>query len=240
MRHNLGVTLKRVTKYHDGEPHEQEDKLIEDTFRFVASTAEVDRMGDIVEQSWRLDAFRRNPVILWNHDSSRAPIARATDVAVVNGQLEIEMQFDMADPFAAEVAGKIQRGFINAGSVGFFAGAVKYRGDLDPDDPRYSRDGFGIVASNNELVEFSITPVPANSSALLAASADAATDDELRRLLANKTNRQRLAVLLSGSDPAPTHDHDCNHSHDVKHADSLSWLHDTTNEQASGLPFLKE
>ena len=241
MRHNLGVTLKRVSKYHDGEPHEQEEKLIEDTFRFIASTAEVDRVGDIVEQSWRLDAFRRNPVILWNHDSSRAPIARATAVEVVNGQLEIEMQFDMADPFAAEVAGKIQRGFINAGSVGFFPGRVKYRGDLEPDDPRYSRDGYGIVASDNELVEFSITPVPANSSALLAASADAATDDELRKLLANKTNRQRLATLLAGGGSSSCgHDHDCGHTQDVKQADPLGWLRDTTTEQAAGLPFMKE
>ena len=114
------------------------------------------------------------------------------------------------------------------------------RQDLEPEDPRYSRDGFGIVASNNELVEFSITPVPANSSALLAASVDAATDDELRRLLGNKHNRQRLATLLSGNDPVSSHDNDCANSQDVKHADPLGWLRDTTNEQTSGLPFLKE
>ena len=234
MRQNVGVYLKRVEKYHEGEEHEE--KLIEDTFKFIASTAEVDRMGDIVEQSWRLDAFRRNPVILWNHDSSRAPIARAVGVEVINEQLVIEMQFDMADPFAAEVAGKIQRGFINAGSVGFFPGQVKYRGDLDPEDPRYS-SGYGIVASDNELVEFSITPVPANSSALLAASADAATDDDLRKLMANKANRSRLAALLAGGDP-PTCTHD--HSQDVKHADPLGWLRDTTPAQATRLPFIKE
>ncbi len=234
MRQNVGVYLKRVQKYHEGEEHEE--KLIEDTFKFIASTAEVDRMGDIVEQSWRLDAFRRNPVILWNHDSSRAPIARAVGVEVINEQLVIEMQFDMADPFAAEVAGKIQRGFINAGSVGFFPGQVKYRGDLDPEDPRYS-SGYGIVASDNELVEFSITPVPANSSALLAASADAATDDDLRKLMANKANRSRLAALLAGGDP-PTCTHD--HSQDVKHADPLGWLRDTTPAQTDRLPFIKE
>jgi HK97 family phage prohead protease len=173
---------------------------------------------------------------LWNHDSSRAPIARAVGVEVINDQLVIEMQFDMADPFAAEVAGKIQRGFINAGSVGFFPGQVKYRGDLDPEDPRYS-SGYGIVASDNELVEFSITPVPANSSALLAASADAATDDDLRKLMANKANRTRLAALLAGGDP-PTCTHD--HSQDVKHADPLGWLRDTTPAQTDRLPFIKE
>jgi HK97 family phage prohead protease len=219
VRHNVGVTLKRLQLAAD-----EEEPLIQSVFRFVASTAEVDRMGDVVEQSWKLDSYKRNPVILWNHDSTRPPIARATAVEVVDGQLEIEMEFDLADPFAAEVAGKIQRGFINAGSVGFFPGAVQYRSELPKDDPRYDPKSFGIVASENELVEFSITPVPANGSALIAASADAA-DEDLRRLLANETNRRRLRALLGvTSTPEP---------------DALSWLQESPT-QATGLPFLKE
>jgi HK97 family phage portal protein/HK97 family phage prohead protease len=219
VRHNVGVTLKRLQLAAD-----EEEPLIQSVFRFVASTAEVDRMGDVVEQSWHLDSYKRNPVILWNHDSTRPPIARATAVEVVDGQLEIEMEFDLADPFAAEVAGKIQRGFINAGSVGFFPGAVQYRSELPKDDPRYDPKSFGIVASENELVEFSITPVPANGSALIAASADAA-DEDLRRLLANETNRRRLRALLGvTSTPEP---------------DALSWLQESPT-QATGLPFLKE
>jgi hypothetical protein len=35
------------------------------TFTFVASTADVDRMGDTIAVSrWQLDAFRKNPVVL--------------------------------------------------------------------------------------------------------------------------------------------------------------------------------
>jgi hypothetical protein len=55
--------------------------------------------------------------------------------------------------------------------------------------------------------------------------------------MANKANRSRLAALLAGGDPLTcTHDH----SQDVKHADPLGWLRDTTPAQATSLPFIKE
>lgn len=136
-------------------------------FRFIASTAEEDRHGDVVRQNWRLESFKQNPVILWNHDSSRAPIARAYDVAVIDGHLEIGMEFDVEDDFAMQVAGKIRRGFINAGSVGFISHAMGWREDLDKADPNYA-EGYGMVLDDNELMEFSITPVQSNRGALVA------------------------------------------------------------------------
>ena len=224
MTHRLGLVLKRMAMDDD-----QPDELIQSRFKFIASTADVDRMGDIVEQSWRLDAFKSNPVILWNHDSSRPPIAKALDVDVQNGQLLIEMEFDMADPFAAEVAGKLQRGFLNAGSVGFFPGSVAYRSDLPKSDPRYSESSMGIVASNNELVEFSITPIPANAGALLAASAGQPDDQQIREMLANPVTRRRIHAMIGDDTNTKT----------TSHADSLSWLRDN-QPAATGLPFLKE
>ena len=136
-------------------------------FRFIASTADEDRHGDVVRQNWRLESFKQNPVILWNHDSSRAPIARAYDVAVIDGNLEIGMEFDMEDEFAMQVAGKIRRGFINAGSVGFISHAMGWREDLDKADPNYA-EGYGMILDDNELMEFSITPVQSNRGALVA------------------------------------------------------------------------
>jgi HK97 family phage prohead protease len=104
---------------------------------------------------------------LWNHDSSRAPIARAYDVAVIDGHLEIGMEFDVEDDFAMQVAGKIRRGFINAGSVGFISHQMGWREDLDKSDPNYA-EGYGMVLDDNELMEFSITPVQSNRGALVA------------------------------------------------------------------------
>jgi HK97 family phage portal protein/HK97 family phage prohead protease len=219
MRQEVGVTLKRVKM--EGEDPEQ---LIQSRFRFIASTADPDRMGDIVEQSWKLDAYKKNPVILWSHQSDKPPIGKAVAVEVVGGALQIEIEFDMADPFAAEVAGKIQRGFISAGSVGFMPGETQWRNDLAEDDPRFSK-GWGMVLSKNELMEFSITPVPANSSALIAASA--ASDDELRTLLSQPDNRRRARALLGAETPA------------VKATpDGLGHLFPSS--QATGLPFLQE
>lgn len=221
MTHRLGIVLKRIHNDND-------DEMIQSRFKFIASTADVDRMGDIVEQSWHLDAFKQNPVILWNHDSTRPPIARAVSVDVEDGQLMIDMEFDMADPFAAEVAGKLQRGFLNAGSVGFFPGRVEYRQDLPKDDPRYAANSLGIVASQNELVEFSITPIPANSAALLAASADQPDDQQIREMLANPATRRRIHAMIGNTD-----------TKSKSQTDSLSWLKDQP-QAATGLPFLKE
>jgi HK97 family phage portal protein/HK97 family phage prohead protease len=221
MTQRLGIVLKRI--HNDEEP----DEMIQSRFKFIASTSDVDRMGDIVEQSWNLESFKQNPVILWNHDSSKPPIARATSVQVEDGQLQIEMEFDMQDPFAAEVAGKLQRGFLSAGSVGFFPGEVKYRADLPKDDPRYKENSLGIVASQNELVEFSITPVPANSNALLAASADQTTDEQLRNLLADPATRRRIHAMIGNAKSSAK-------------SDELSWLRDQPTAAELGLPFLKE
>jgi HK97 family phage portal protein/HK97 family phage prohead protease len=221
MTHRLGIVLKRIHNDND-------DEMIQSRFKFIASTADVDRMGDIVEQSWHLDAFKQNPVILWNHDSTRPPIARAVSVDVEDGQLMIDMEFDMSDPFAAEVAGKLQRGFLNAGSVGFFPGRVEYRQDLPKDDPRYAANSLGIVASQNELVEFSITPIPANSAALLAASADQPDDQQIREMLANPATRRRIHAMIGNTD-----------TKSKSQTDALSWLKDQP-QAATGLPFLKE
>ena len=51
-----------------------------DEMVFVISTDEVDRHGDIVSAGgWRLDAFRRNPVVLWAHDYRFPVVSRVVE-----------------------------------------------------------------------------------------------------------------------------------------------------------------
>ena len=191
MRRDLGLTLRLLPSEGTAEV----GKAIASS-RFVASTGQVDRMGDIIKQDgWDLTAFRSNPVILWQHQNSRAPIGRGVDAAIVNGNLEITVEWDMADPFAAEIAGKVERGFIQAGSVGLIPKRLKYRSDLPSTDPDYAKDSWGVVIYEAELVEFSIVTVPANGGALLAASA--ASDRDLIQMLANPDNRRRALALLA-------------------------------------------
>ena len=62
---------------------------------FVASTANADRYGDIINQNgWDLDKFRANPVILLNHNANALPIGKG-EVEVIDGRLMVDVEFDM-------------------------------------------------------------------------------------------------------------------------------------------------
>jgi hypothetical protein len=130
----------------------------------VASTDAPDRMGDIVDQSWVLEPFARNPVVLWGHDYSTPPIGRAM-AAVTDGRLVASIEWDTAQDLGALVARQFDEGFLSAVSVGFRPGTVTPRSGLAEDDPRYSK-GWGVVFAQNELLEISAVPVPANGESL--------------------------------------------------------------------------
>ena len=129
---------------------------------YVASTASEDRYGDIVNQSWDLDAYRSNPIVLLNHNSQELPIGRG-DVEVVDNQLLIDITFDMEDPKAAEVARKAQAGFLNAVSVGFNPSKLIARSELPADHPAFG--DRGNYYQQSELLEVSIVTIPANGEA---------------------------------------------------------------------------
>src|SRR5689334_6762020 len=72
--------------------------------RVIASTAAIDSYDEIVEQSWQLERYRSNPVVLYGHNrvgflglggapEKTLPVGYASDVAVVNGQLEATLNF---------------------------------------------------------------------------------------------------------------------------------------------------
>ena len=128
----------------------------------VGSTATVDRYGESIDQkSWILDEFKKNPVILWAHNltmgEDRPPIGRAVNVEVKGSKLLFDIQFDMADPFAADIFRKYKEKFLNAFSVGFISHKVQ---ESDGEE--------APILMDNELLELSAVPVPANPEALQA------------------------------------------------------------------------
>jgi len=136
---------------------------------FVASTDRADRYGDIIDQrGWDLDAYRANPVILLNHDHQSLPIGRG-DVRITEAGLVIDVEFDMADPRAAEIAGKAERGFMNAVSVGFAPLKSTPRAQLPSEHFAYSKSG-GQFFEQAELLEVSIVTIPANADAVAIAA----------------------------------------------------------------------
>ena len=132
---------------------------------FIASTESPDRYGDVISQrGWQLESYKKNPIVLLNHDSGALPIGKGI-VNLKNGQLVIDVEFDMDDPLAANVARKAKNGFINAVSVGFQPLESVLRRELDPKSPLYGTKGQYFKRS--ELLEVSIVTIPANSEATM-------------------------------------------------------------------------
>jgi HK97 family phage prohead protease len=126
-------------------------------YKFRASSTKPARDGYVIPASeWRLDEYKKNSVVLWAHDYSSAPIGRAVDLHTDPDGLVAEIEFDLQDPRGAEVARKIDDGFLSAMSVGFRPNGT------DPGS-RGAPPRFLDVT----LLELSIVPVPSDADALL-------------------------------------------------------------------------
>ena len=145
-----GEEFPRAEKEGDSEP----------PLTFVISNEEVDRHGDVVlTQGWRLQDYQRNPVFLWAHDYTRPVIGRALSVWHEPGQLLARMEFAPTD-FAREVSALYRSGYQQGVSVGFKP--LRY------EERRQVNTGafLGIRFLEQELLEVSAVPVPANRHAL--------------------------------------------------------------------------
>ena len=158
----------------------------------VASTGDVDRHGDVIlPEGWRLEAYRRNPVVLWAHDYRRPAIGRAAAVWREGDALLAQVEFAPTE-FAGEVAALYRQGYQQGVSVGFRPIRFEERRD--------ARSGafLGIRFLEQELLEISAAPVPANGRALrrgaawaapasLSASDGILASDNRRRFLTTET-----------------------------------------------------
>jgi HK97 family phage prohead protease len=128
-------------------------------YRFLISDSGFNRRGDRVKtKGMDLAAYKKNPVILWAHDQwSSVPVGKST-LSVEGEKIYADAIFDIDDPFAARIAGSVQRGFLKACSVGLRLLALQQR------IKEGAHDGWDIEES--ELLEWSVCPVGANSRAL--------------------------------------------------------------------------
>lgn len=126
----------------------------------VASDNSTDRQGEAIAPSaWRLENFKRNPVLLWAHDYGTPPIGKVTQIGVEGNQLLFKPQFAVNEyPFAKQMFDMFKAGFLNAFSVGF---APQKAAVMREDGVREWQDV--------ELLEISAVPVPANANALVLA-----------------------------------------------------------------------
>lgn len=131
--------------------------------RVIASSGATDRVGDIVVPGGcRLDAYRKNPIVLADHDSTK-PVGTAAIEVKAN---RVEAVITFAPAGASEVADRtcalVKSGVLNAVSVGFLPLAS---------EPIRDKSGrqTGVKITDWELTEISIVAVPANAEAVVIA-----------------------------------------------------------------------
>lgn len=156
--------MDKIKKFLDVEIKAVENE--ERTYWFIASTDHRDRQGDIiVQEGWKLQHFKKNPVILWGHDYYSTPIGKALTVKIEDSKLKIKVQFVPAeiDPFSAKVEKLVANGFLQTVSVGFMTYKQE---DLTEADKKARPDMTWGKRLYGELLEVSVVPVPANPQAL--------------------------------------------------------------------------
>jgi HK97 family phage prohead protease len=146
---------------------------------FIASDESVDRYGDIVKADWNLSPFKKNPVLLWNHDQSIPAIGDVAPIGVENRRLMVQANFTEpgVNPFADQLYKLVKAKVIRAVSVGF---------TVDPANVeliRNSKDEWtgGYRYNNPELLELSLCNVPANAHALAVARSLGVSDRVINR-----------------------------------------------------------
>ena len=133
------------------------------TVDFIISNEQPDREGDVIVASgWKLDNFRRNPVVPFAHDYASLPVARAISGHDQWRRITSHRRIASLElsPFADRVFRYIQAGFLSAASVGFVPLEWKWAED------EVARP-WGWDIASAELLEFSIVPVPMHPMALV-------------------------------------------------------------------------
>ncbi len=132
----------------------------------IASKEIIDRDNEIILGSaWKLDSYRKNPIVLVAHNYSDLPVGKCIWIKTDSqGSLRFKAKFANTDR-GNEVYQLFSEGCLNAFSVGFKANPG---GVIDnPSDPKYK--GVSRLYRDVELLEISCVPVPSNSEALVEA-----------------------------------------------------------------------
>lgn len=151
--------------------------------KFVASDESSDRYGDIIRVAgWDLKNFKRNPVLLFAHDSESPPIG-SVDAAVEGTKLMATATFlpEGVYDFADTIWRIVKAGVLRAVSVGFMP-------IVDPNIMYDKEDRFqGFEFIGQELLELSIVPVGANANAIAVSKALKLNPEFVKRLLVEES-----------------------------------------------------
>lgn len=132
------------------------------SIRFRISDNSLDRYGEVVDQdSWDLKNFLKNPIGLWNHKSYDVQpedvLGQWSDIVTEKDGTYATLTFDTdINPKALTVFQQYVKRTLRCVSVGFIPHSLEW----DEDTP---------ILKDNELLEVSCVPIPANANAVALA-----------------------------------------------------------------------
>ncbi len=136
--------------------------------RLIISTNELNRYkGRVIGAGGRFENYRKNPVLLFGHQSANLPIGRLEDIQIeANGNVTGLPVFDEADEFAVQVKRKWETGFL-------FAASIFFEPIICSSNPADLLPGQLLeTALEWELLEVSMVTLPGNGGAAIGLSAD--------------------------------------------------------------------
>lgn len=169
-------------QYLQAELKREGDKIV-----FIASDETLDRQGEVIPlESWDLKNYRKNPVLLVNHDYMvQNIVGKARNLKIDKnkssgkGAMTFEPTFHGITQLSKEVEQMVKEGVLNTVSVGFIRRGPMADGEKD----------------TNELIEISFVPVPANPSAsqlsvLMAKGIEAAEEEKIKEFIAETEEKE--------------------------------------------------
>lgn len=161
-----------------------------------------------------LEEFKKNPVMLYNHDDREMPIGRWDNIRIEDNRILADAHFDELDPRGKEIARKVDAGYINACSIGAWVL------ESDSDASLYIDGQDSPTVTRWVVREASICNIPSNHNALALydARGKRVAEDDIPSILEltdkqttltiepHKTMIQELKAILSLADNAKEED----------------------------------
>ncbi len=108
-----------------------------------------------------LTEFKKNPVMLLNHNDWDLPIGKWVNIRVEDGKILADADFDLNDEKAKKIADKVDNDFIKAASIGAWPPL-----EVSDNDELKLPGQTGVTVTKWVVREASIVPIGANHNAL--------------------------------------------------------------------------
>ncbi len=146
---------------------DDEQKAVARALEFTISSEIVDRDQEVISfDGWDLKNYKKNPVVLFGHNYSIPPVAKAVRIWKSTTDRKLKAKVVFPEPEVSSLSDTLYRlykdGFMSAVSVGFLPKKIDHHSGTE----RGKEDPWRTYLKQ-ELLEFSLVPVPANPEALI-------------------------------------------------------------------------